>query len=151
MTVGLFAEVPIPLTTTMGKTGLLVGGGWSFFTVQCIAIIALTLLGFLGALPIVWLVNKIIPLRLDPISEEKGCDVVEHGIIDIIPSTFDSDPIKLSNVRFDESHINIPLNNIDGLYKPFNESMRHRNQGQLNQLFESGESNTNSPKLTQHL
>jgi hypothetical protein len=50
--------------------------------VQCIAIIALSLLGFFGAFPIIWLTNKIIPLRLDPEEEEIGCDIVEHNIFE---------------------------------------------------------------------
>lgn len=42
--------------------------------------LSLTLLGLLGAYPICWITNKILPLRLDPASEEKGCDIVDHGI-----------------------------------------------------------------------
>jgi ammonia channel protein AmtB len=82
LTVGLFSLDPIPLTTTSGKVGMLMGGGFEFFLVQCISSLSLTLLGLLGAYPIIWGVNKIIPLRLDPISEEIGCDIIDHQMDD---------------------------------------------------------------------
>ncbi|CAG9811088.1 unnamed protein product [Chironomus riparius] len=81
LTVGLFSENPVPLTTTAGKEGLLMGGDYYFFLIQCVSSLSLTLLGLLGAYPIIWLTNKIVPLRLDPQSELLGCDIVEHGIV----------------------------------------------------------------------
>jgi ammonium transporter, Amt family len=80
LTVGLFSENPVPLMTTSGRSGLLMGGGWYFFTVQCISSMSLSLLGLLGSYPIIWIVNKVIPLRLDPASELVGCDLAEHDI-----------------------------------------------------------------------
>lgn len=50
------------------------------------------MLGLLGAYPIIWLTNKIIPLRLDPQSELLGCDIIDHGII--------SDPNPQNEVKF---------------------------------------------------
>lgn len=35
--VGLFADNPIPLETTSGRTGLFKGGGWYLFGIQCLA------------------------------------------------------------------------------------------------------------------
>jgi hypothetical protein len=112
------------------------GGGPYFIVVQLIAIISLTLLGFLGAIPIIWLTDKIIPIRLDAESEEKGCDIVEHGINEVpeIPSYLgDIESIKLSAVKFDEQNqLSITMavnpNYLSGSERIFQDSLRQRSQ-----------------------
>lgn len=47
-------------------------------SVQCFSIVCLFFWGLLSTYPIIWFVNKIIPIRLDPVDEIKGCDLVEH-------------------------------------------------------------------------
>jgi Ammonium Transporter Family len=150
LTVGLFAENPVPLTTTSGKEGLFIGGHWFFLVVQIIAIVALTLLGLIGAYPILWLTNKIIPLRLDQLSEEKGCDIVEHGINDpyLIPPI---DTFKLSDVKANnqlsitslfggdtsQSYNAFPSNSMSyGVFRQTNDATRHRITVPVNQLFQ---------------
>lgn len=46
--------------------------------VQCFSIVMLFFWGLLSTYPIIWFVNKVIPIRLDPVDEIKGCDLVEH-------------------------------------------------------------------------
>ncbi|KAJ9598650.1 hypothetical protein L9F63_010665, partial [Diploptera punctata] len=81
--VGLFADNPYPLDTTNGRSGLFKGGGWYMVGVQ-----------FLGAfcffcyrsssssmqIPLVWCVNKIVPIRMKPFDELLGADLTEHHI-----------------------------------------------------------------------
>lgn len=112
------------------------GGGPYFLVVQCIAIISLSLLGFFGAIPIIWLTDKIIPIRLDAESEEKGCDIVEHGINEVpeIPAYLgDLESVKLSAVKFDEQNqLSITMavnpNYLSGSERIFQDSLRQRSQ-----------------------
>lgn len=45
---------------------------------QCFSVLCLFFWGLLSTYPIIWFVNKLIPIRLDPVDEIKGCDLVEH-------------------------------------------------------------------------
>ncbi|KAG5673238.1 hypothetical protein PVAND_003301 [Polypedilum vanderplanki] len=147
LTVGLFAENPVPLSTTSGRSGLLVGGGWWLFSIQCIAIVSLTLLGFFGGFLIMWICNKIMPIRLDPESEEKGCDLVEHGVYDVNNSYSHFPPpsiddIKPSNVKFDNvARLSIP-NNFD-TFRSDSDSLRMRS----NFVFDRSDSVRSAPKI----
>lgn len=124
------------------------GGGYWFFSVQCIAIISLTLLGLIGGYLIIWITNKILPIRLDALSEEKGCDLAEHGILDVSMCSYPYplvDEIKLSNVKFDDVNIHIPYN----FNRQFSsDSMRLRQGNNLNTLFDHNDSVQSSPRLT---
>ncbi|KAG5673239.1 hypothetical protein PVAND_003302 [Polypedilum vanderplanki] len=148
LTVGLFAEDPVPLSTTSGRSGLIMGGGFWLFSIQCIAIVSLTLLGFFGGLLIMWICNKIMPIRLDPESEEKGCDLVEHGVYDVNNSYAPYPPpsiddMKPSNVKFDNvARLSIP-NNYDSFVSNSG-SFRMRS----NFVFDRSDSVRSSPKLT---
>lgn len=72
--VGLFADPPT------GPKGIFLGGGPNQLIVQAISSIALTVWAALSTLLILCLVNGIIPMRLSPEDEKKGCDLVEHNI-----------------------------------------------------------------------
>jgi Amt family ammonium transporter len=78
--VGLFAEDPIPLGTTSGKIGLFKGGGWYLLGIQSFTALVLALWGFFGTCVLLWLVDKLTPLRMDPIDEILGTDLTEHKI-----------------------------------------------------------------------
>lgn len=78
--VGLFADDPKPLTTTSGRTGLLRGGGWYLFGVQCLAALCLLSWGVLTTFILLWIINKIVPIRMDPNEELLGADLTEHKI-----------------------------------------------------------------------
>lgn len=77
---GLFAENPLPLTSTLGRTGLLMGGGWYLLSIQCFSALCLTTWGLFMTYPILWIVNKVIPIRMNPIDETIGADFVDHHI-----------------------------------------------------------------------
>jgi hypothetical protein len=86
---------------------------------------------------------------LSPEDEEKGCDVVEHGVIEDekkgkfysdTPPILHNDAHKLTNLRIDDVNVSIPTSMLNfGSYNYFNDSLRNR---QLNV-----ESVTNTSKL----
>lgn len=81
LSVGLFAD---PLT---GPKGIFLGGGPFQLVVQLISSISLSIWAATVTLGILWIVNKIIPIRLDLEEELKGCDEIEH---DIMPLFYES-------------------------------------------------------------
>lgn len=78
--VGLFADDPKPLTTTNGRSGLLRGGGWYLLGIQCLAALCLLSWGILTTFILLWAINKIVPIRMDPNEELLGADLTEHHI-----------------------------------------------------------------------
>lgn len=96
-------------------------------------------------------------MRLDPISEELGCDIVEHGIganKPLLPVTVNqsSDPIKNDETNLSAPVAQFSLKNI----KPGDGSLRARNLAQFNLAFEgdtniSPRSVSNAPKFTFHI
>lgn len=51
--------------------------------------------------PIIWCVNKIIPIRLDPQDEILGCDIVEHFMGDEKEKMLAPlDNVQISNLKF---------------------------------------------------
>ncbi|KAJ8921308.1 hypothetical protein NQ315_013782 [Exocentrus adspersus] len=45
LAVGIFAENPVPLTTTYGRSGLIKGGDWSLLGIQCVTVLCLLIWG----------------------------------------------------------------------------------------------------------
>lgn len=80
LAVGLFADNPIPLATTNGRRGLLKGGGFYLLGIQCLTVLVLTLWGLCATYLLLWLINKVIPIRMDPNEELLGADLMEHRI-----------------------------------------------------------------------
>ncbi|XP_075217873.1 putative ammonium transporter 2 [Lycorma delicatula] len=79
--VGLFAENPYPLETTSGRRGLFKGGGWYMLSIQVLGCFCLGVWSFLTTLLLLWIVNLIIPVRMNPHDELLGADFSEHGIL----------------------------------------------------------------------
>lgn len=80
ISVGLFAQNPVPLANTDGRSGLLMGGGWYLLLVQCFSSLVLSFWGIISTYPYFCILNKIIPLRMTPENEIKGADTTEHHI-----------------------------------------------------------------------
>lgn len=78
--IGLFADNPYPLDTTSGRKGLFKGGGWYLFGVQCLTVLCLALWSFFTSVFLLWLINKLIPIRMSVHDELLGADLVEHRI-----------------------------------------------------------------------
>ncbi|CAL7933244.1 unnamed protein product [Xylocopa violacea] len=78
--IGLFADNPHPLNTTSGRRGLFKGGGWYLLGVQCLAVVCLALWSFTISITLLWMINKIIPIRMSVHDELLGADLVEHRI-----------------------------------------------------------------------
>lgn len=78
--VGLFADNPIPLGTTRGRSGLFKGGGWYLLGVQSLSFLCLACWGLCSTFLLLWIIDKIIPIRLDANEELLGADIMEHRI-----------------------------------------------------------------------
>ncbi|XP_026474376.1 putative ammonium transporter 2 [Ctenocephalides felis] len=80
LAVGIFGENPIPLPTTKGRSGLFKGGGWYLMGVQALACLCLATWGVFSTMLILWIIDCVIPIRMDPAEELLGADLVEHDI-----------------------------------------------------------------------
>lgn len=78
--VGLFADNPIPLTITNGRKGLFKGGGWYLLGIQSLCALCLLCWGVFSTFILLWVINKIVPIRMDPNEELLGADLMEHKI-----------------------------------------------------------------------
>ncbi|CAK1548823.1 unnamed protein product [Leptosia nina] len=78
--VGLFADNPIPMETTNGRAGLFKGGGWYLLGVQTLTAICLMVWAGLVTMILLWLIDKVLPIRMDPYDELLGADLTEHRI-----------------------------------------------------------------------
>uniref|UniRef100_A0A2A4IXX3 Ammonium transporter n=1 Tax=Heliothis virescens TaxID=7102 RepID=A0A2A4IXX3_HELVI len=78
--VGLFADNPIPMETTNGRSGLFKGGGWYLLGVQTLTGVCLMTWGILVTITLLWCIDKIMPIRMDPYTELMGADITEHRI-----------------------------------------------------------------------
>lgn len=77
---GLFADNPIPLGTTSGRAGLFKGGGWYLLGIQSLSALCLACWGVCSTFLLLWMINKVIPIRMDPNEEILGADLMEHRI-----------------------------------------------------------------------
>ncbi|XP_029175974.1 putative ammonium transporter 3 [Nylanderia fulva] len=78
--IGLFADNPYPLDTTSGRKGLFKGGGWYLLGIQSLAALCLSAWSFSTSIILLWLIDKIIPIRMSVYEEVLGADLVEHRI-----------------------------------------------------------------------
>uniref|UniRef100_T1GTA2 Ammonium transporter AmtB-like domain-containing protein n=1 Tax=Megaselia scalaris TaxID=36166 RepID=T1GTA2_MEGSC len=77
---GFFADNPIPLDTTKNRSGLFKGGGWYLVGIQTLSAFCLTCWGICTTFLLLFVINKIIPIRMDPNEELLGADLMEHRI-----------------------------------------------------------------------
>ncbi|XP_061381356.1 putative ammonium transporter 2 [Danaus plexippus] len=80
LAVGLFADNPIPMETTNGRSGLFKGGGWYLLGVQALTGVCLAAWGALVTMALLWLIDLVLPIRMDPYEELLGADLTEHRI-----------------------------------------------------------------------
>ena len=99
---------------------------------QTFSVVCLFLWGFIITYPIIWIVNQIIPIRLDPQDEILGCDIVDHFMGDEKEkalATFDG--IRISNVKLNQPQVSLNLqpisNYTNATYKEFNTVRDRRN------------------------
>ncbi|RLU23151.1 hypothetical protein DMN91_005429 [Ooceraea biroi] len=78
--IGLFADNPYPLDTTSGRKGLFKGGGWYLLGVQSLSALCLSAWSFISSIILLWLIDKVIPIRMSVYEEVLGADLVEHRI-----------------------------------------------------------------------
>ena len=74
---GILGTVMTGLLATDG--GLFYGGGWHFFGVQCLGIVAIDLWAAVCGFLLLFGIKKFCGLRVEPRVEEEGLDVYEHG------------------------------------------------------------------------
>lgn len=77
--VGLFGQ-SVPLSDTYSRAGLFMGGGWYLLGVQCLAALCLFMWGAISTFVLLFLVDKISPLRMSEGDEILGADLIEHNI-----------------------------------------------------------------------
>lgn len=80
------------------------GGGWHLFGVQSLAVVCIVFWGVSSTFLLLWLVNKITPLRMDPKDEILGADYTEHNIQQK-PAAVEVTANSSSNGRSEESQI----------------------------------------------
>ncbi|XP_063631478.1 putative ammonium transporter 2 isoform X1 [Cydia splendana] len=80
LAVGLFADNPIPMDTTNGRSGLFKGGGWYLLGVQALTGVCLMAWGVIVTMLLLWLIDCVLPIRMDPYEELLGADLTEHRI-----------------------------------------------------------------------
>ncbi|CAH1164026.1 unnamed protein product [Phaedon cochleariae] len=78
--IGLFADDPYPLDTTSGRSGILKGGGWYLFGIQCLFACCILLWGLTSTVILLWTINKFITIRMDVHVELMGADLTEHMV-----------------------------------------------------------------------
>lgn len=57
------------------------GGGWYLLGVQSLAAVCIVFWAVSSTFLLLWLVNKVTPLRMDPKDEILGADFTEHNIV----------------------------------------------------------------------
>ncbi|GJQ76090.1 hypothetical protein Trydic_g1841 [Trypoxylus dichotomus] len=80
LAVGIFADNPEPLDTTQGRKGLIKGGGWYLLGIQGLCCLCLTAWGILSCMILLWLINKLILIRMAVHVELLGADLTEHRV-----------------------------------------------------------------------
>jgi len=72
---GVFASKAI---NPAGADGLLLGNG-SFFMKQCVAVLLSSVWAFVFTLAMLWLIDRVLPVKVSEKGEELGLDETEHG------------------------------------------------------------------------
>ncbi|KXJ70536.1 putative ammonium transporter 2 [Aedes albopictus] len=80
ISIGLFAMNPEPMSTTGGRSGLLLGGGFNLLISQLAEMATILVWGLLGTWTLLWVLNKFVRVRLTPEEELMGADLSEHDV-----------------------------------------------------------------------
>lgn len=80
LAVGLFAVPQLASEAGQGYYGLFYGGGWHLLGVQALGLIVVAAWGFLLTTGALWLINRIVPVRVSRDEELVGLDVGIHGV-----------------------------------------------------------------------
>ncbi|KAK4884898.1 hypothetical protein RN001_001169 [Aquatica leii] len=80
LAVGLFAQNPFPLDTTFGRSGLFEGGGWYLLGIQALSCVCLATWAFSISIILLWIINKIVTIRMEVHMELMGADLTEHFV-----------------------------------------------------------------------
>lgn len=115
ISVGLFADPPT------GTKGLFLGGGVYQLAVQAISSVSLTIWAACATLTILWIVDHLMPIRLRPEDEQKGCDLTEH----YLGESYGNEVQKSLSTLDKIIHITTPI------AQRFNGSTDERNQREL--------------------
>lgn len=96
LAVGLFAMPELTQDIGHGYYGLFYGGGWSLLGVQALGLVTVSIWGFCTTWAALWLIRKIMPVRVSRDEELIGLDVGIHGV----PAySQDSDFIDLEHLK----------------------------------------------------
>lgn len=77
---GLFADNPVPLDTTNGRSGFFKSGDWYLLGIQSLSALCLAAWGILSSFLLLYIINLIVPIRMDPSEELVGADLMEHRV-----------------------------------------------------------------------
>jgi hypothetical protein len=117
------------------------GGGWYMLGAQSFSVVCLLLWGLIITYPILWIVNSIIPIRLEPQDEILGCDLVEHFMGEEKERMLDG--VQISNLKLGGSQVNFnmaptfyPTTNS---YREFNTLPIRRSNVHSNAVFDPSE------------
>jgi ammonia channel protein AmtB len=88
LAVGVFGD-EMALASTGGRAGLLKGGGIHLLAVQALAVVCIVSWAIFSTFLLLWIVNKITPLRMRVEDEIMGADYAEHNIMQ--PSAIERD------------------------------------------------------------
>ncbi|MDQ0115404.1 ammonium transporter [Paenibacillus harenae] len=80
LAVGLFAMPELTEGIGKGYYGLFYGGGWNLLGAQAIGLVIVSAWGFAITWGVLWLIRKIIPVRVSKDEELVGLDVGIHGV-----------------------------------------------------------------------
>ncbi|RZF45288.1 hypothetical protein LSTR_LSTR014086 [Laodelphax striatellus] len=81
LAVGLFAGNPQPMNTTSGRKGLLNGGDWYLLGVQALGCVCLISWSLITTVSLLWMIDKVIAIRMEPHEELLGADFAEHRVL----------------------------------------------------------------------
>ncbi|XP_077562777.1 putative ammonium transporter 2 [Haemaphysalis longicornis] len=80
LAVGLFVERDSLLRLSRGGAGVFRGGGFYLLGVQALAVLTISTWSCLSTYAILWVINRVVPIRMSLEEEKIGADFVEHGI-----------------------------------------------------------------------
>ncbi|XP_043188394.1 putative ammonium transporter 3 isoform X2 [Amphibalanus amphitrite] len=80
LAIGLFVDADSLEKITNGRAGLFKGGGWHLLGVQTLCCVCIIIWSAVVTFILLFLINKVKPIRMSAHEELLGADLVEHGI-----------------------------------------------------------------------